>query len=256
MKKFGYIIIALASFTAATPVFASTITLAPTTASVVAGQTVSVAVSLDAGQTAAVTAKAVITYPADTLEAVSFSFAPMWIQLSQPGYDSMAGGLITKTAGYPNGFTGTKAFGTLVFKAKKAGMATVAVSGDSAVWGGQGGSSLSGQQGASAITVAGIPTSSAPIASATKKPSPAPAEVAAPADEPTEEEGVASPIIILPTDEEKAEEENAVGEQLAAVGAVDTVGFASTGWVWGLFAGILAAIGIAWFSYRRFSRAK
>lgn len=253
MKRLGHIIIALASLMAATPALASTITLAPTTASVAAGQTVSVMVSVDAGQTAAVTAKAVITYPADTLEAVSFSFAPTWIQLSQPGYDSMAGGTVVKTAGYPGGFTGAKAFGTLVFKAKKAGTATIAVSGDSAVWGGQGGSSLSGAQGAFAITVTGG-ASSAPAAPATKKPALAPAEVVASADEPAEAEDVAAPITILPAAGDEAEEESAVGEQLAAVGAVGIGGFATAGWAWGL--GILAVLGIAWFSYRRFSRAK
>lgn len=255
MKTFGYIVIALVSFVA-TPALASTITLAPTTASVVAGQTVSVAVSVDAGQTAAVTAKAVITYPADTLEAVSFSFAPAWIQLSQPGYDSMAGGLVVKTAGYPSGFTGTKAFGTLIFKAKKAGTATVAVSGDSAVWGGQGGSSLSGSQGASAITITGgaVSAQTTPAKRQTA-PAPTPTEETVPAESADEEKSASSPITILQAPAETQEENSSVA-QLAAVGAVDAGGFASAGWIWGLCLGALVVIGIAWFSYRRFSRAK
>lgn len=256
MKMLGYIVIALASLATAAPVFASTITLAPVVLSVAAGQTVSMTVNVDAGQTEAVTAKAVITYPAETLEAISFSFAPIWIQLSQPGYDGMAGGLVVKTAGYPGGFTGAKTFGTLVFKAKKAGTATVAVSGDSAVWGGQGGSTLGGAQGASALTVTGGTTvSPAPVAPAPRQPSPALADAEAVSAEPADGEGIAEqPITIIPAAEENVEV-NAVGEQLAAVGATSAGGFSVAGWVWGICLGILAVIGIAW-GYRRFSRAK
>lgn len=256
MKTLAHIIIALAALTAAAPALASTVTLAPATISVAAGQTVSMTVSVDTGQASAVTAKAVIAYPEDMLEAVSFSFAPVWIQLSQPGYDSMAGGLVVKTAGYPGGFTGAKALGTLVFKAKKAGTAAVAVSGDSAVWGGQGGSTLSGAQGASAITItsgapAAKPAQAAPPASHTA--STASVEAAPAAEGLANAIGTSSEPAAGPSATENSASEKPIDKQPAAAAAADISGFSIAGWAWGILLGVIAAIGIA-LAYRRFSK--
>ncbi|TSC84570.1 MAG: hypothetical protein G01um101417_101 [Parcubacteria group bacterium Gr01-1014_17] len=121
----------------ALPAFAATINFVPATASVTQGETISFVIKVDAGDEKIVTVKTALSYPQDLLEPVSFLLTPNAVQLAQPGYDQMKDGIIVKTAGFPGGFTGIKEFGTLVFKAKQAGLpaqagvATVSVSNDS-----------------------------------------------------------------------------------------------------------------------------
>lgn len=128
MKKF-FIIFSLVFFTL--PVFAATITFTPAEISVTDGKQISVVISADAGDEKIVTVKVVLSYPADVLEPISFSFAPNVIPLAQPGYDQMKDGTVIKTAGFPGGFTGMREFGTLILRAKQVGAAIVSVSNDS-----------------------------------------------------------------------------------------------------------------------------
>ena len=111
--------------------YAATLNFSPASVSVEEGQTFSLAVSADAGAEKIVTVKAALAYPQEIVEPISFTFAESWFPLTQSGFDSMENGLVLKTAGFPGGFTGTREFGTLVFRAKRAGAATVSVSGDS-----------------------------------------------------------------------------------------------------------------------------
>ena len=136
---------------------ASTIVLSPSTVSVTKGQTFSVLVSVDPAGVKLYTVKGVVTYPADMLEATSFTFAagtPMWIPLSQSGYDSMTAGNVTKTAGFPGGFTTTKSLGTITFRAKESGTATIEASPQSLAYDAQSKNTISGAQGSSLVTVA------------------------------------------------------------------------------------------------------
>lgn len=157
-------------------VAASTIVLVPATVSVTKGQTVAITVNVDPAGAKIYTVKGVVNYPADILEATSFTFAPgtpMWIPLSQPGYDSMTVGNVTKTAGFPGGFTTTKALGTITFRAKESGTATISVSPQSVAYDAQSKNTVSGVQGSSVVTVAApVPVEPKPTAPKPTTPSP------------------------------------------------------------------------------------
>ena len=140
---------------AAAPAYAASISLTPSTISVVRGQTVTVQVVVDSGTAQTVTAEAQLSYPSSILTATSFTFAPSWIQLSQPGYDSMGGGTEIKTGGYPGGFTGSKVLGTATFTATQSGTATIAVTSGSQTFSSQGGNTLTAPFGTTAVTVGG-----------------------------------------------------------------------------------------------------
>lgn len=155
---------------------ASTIALAPATVAVTKGQTIAVTINVDPAGTKIYTVKGVVNYPADILEATSFTFAPgtpMWIPLSQPGYDSMTAGNVTKTAGFPGGFTTTKALGTITFRAKESGTATISVSPQSVAYDAQSKNTVSGVQGSSVVTItAPVPVEPKPTTPKPTTPSP------------------------------------------------------------------------------------
>ncbi len=164
MKRF-FIFSGLAFF--ALPVFAATIIFTPSEVSVVAGEQISIVISVDAGDEKIVTVKAALAYPADVLEPVSFSFASNSIQLSQPGYDQMKDGVVLKTAGFPGGFTGTREFGTLVLMAKQTGAAIVSVSDESLLLNAQSANRFAGARSL-AVTIA-APVPAAPLIEKTQE---------------------------------------------------------------------------------------
>ncbi len=114
-------------------VFAATVLWSPTQVRVGKGQNVSLAVAIDPEDIKAYTVKLEITYPADTLEVQSFTFANNWMPLLQKGYDltDNAKGALIKTAGFPGGLRAEAPFGTIIFKAKKLGDARVLVTANS-----------------------------------------------------------------------------------------------------------------------------
>src|SRR3989338_4323793 len=111
--------------------YAATVNFSPASVSIEEGQTFSLAVSADAGADKVVTVKMVLVYPQDMLEPISFAFASSWFPLTQPDFDKMENGMVIKTAGFPGGFMGTREFRTIIFRAKRAGAATVSVSNES-----------------------------------------------------------------------------------------------------------------------------
>jgi len=130
MKKITSLKIAavVLGFMVAIPAFASTgATLAPSTVHIAPGATVTLTVTV-APSTNNYAEKIELKYPADLLEAVSFTPASGWMPLTQSGYDSMDNttGILVKTAGYPDGLSSPTAFGTVTFRAKKEGTAQVA----------------------------------------------------------------------------------------------------------------------------------
>ncbi|OGZ28847.1 MAG: hypothetical protein A2562_00015 [Candidatus Nealsonbacteria bacterium RIFOXYD1_FULL_39_11] len=110
--------------------YAASVALSPISVSVEKGKTFSVTAVVDPAAAKIYTAKIELSYPADVLEVTSFSFASKWMALSQEGYDLVdnAAGSIIKTAGYPGGLSSKQSFGTITFKAKKSGEATIKVS--------------------------------------------------------------------------------------------------------------------------------
>jgi hypothetical protein len=117
----------------ATPAYAGTLSLAPSAPSLRVGQTISVIVSANPGPETQYTVKAMMSFSPNTLEVTGFTYNSAWTPLAQPGYDSVdnTAGTMVKTAGYPGGFTINKPFGTITFRAKAAGTATVSISGAS-----------------------------------------------------------------------------------------------------------------------------
>jgi hypothetical protein len=92
---------------------------------VTAGQQFSVTITVTPTTETIYTSKIVASYSSDIVDVSSFSFAPSWLALSQPGYDSVdaSTGTLIKTAGFPSGIVSgsSKLFGTITFKAKKSG---------------------------------------------------------------------------------------------------------------------------------------
>ena len=120
----------------ALPMFANaaTFSFAPSTATLVPGQTVNVTVYANPGAGEKVfTTKLVADFDANIASVTNFTQANGWMTLTQAGYDAIdnTNGELIKTAGYAGGLTESKVFGTLTIKAKRAGTAKLAVSNDS-----------------------------------------------------------------------------------------------------------------------------
>lgn len=173
IHKITLVILGLLVVFVATPAFAATISLTPTTISVKKGETVSLSVAVDPQSVKLGLVKVALSFPANILEATAFTLASTDEWLTPPGAgnsvtDNTNGSLI-KTAGYLGGFTTTKNFGTATFRAKADGVATVAVTASSAAYNAQNANTLVGTQGSSAITVA---TKKAPVPAPVPTPTP------------------------------------------------------------------------------------
>lgn len=68
-----------------------------------------------------------VNYPADLVTVTGFTFGDKAIRLTVDEYDSInnTSGTLIKAAGFPGGITETAIFGTIHFRAKKAGSAAV-----------------------------------------------------------------------------------------------------------------------------------
>lgn len=144
--------------------YAANISLTPQSFNVKEGQNISIDINVDP-QGAVYTVKTALSFPADLLEAVSFTPASSWFSLTQKGYDLMdnTAGSVIKTGGYPGGFKSVGKFGTIVFRAKKSGVANVQVTGASLAYNGQNQNSLSGSQGVSVVTIGTIVETPVPV---------------------------------------------------------------------------------------------
>lgn len=137
-------------------VFASAITLAPTTIATTAGKTFSVTVGVNPTSGKAYTARANLSFDPTTVTFTGFSFASKWMQLPQDGYDveDNTNGVIAKTGGYPGGITAQTTLGTATFIAKKTGTATIAGTADSLILDSNNQNAVSGSQGSVQVTIA------------------------------------------------------------------------------------------------------
>jgi len=107
-----------------TPILAATtVSLSPTSINETEGRNFALVVKIDPQSVKNYTVKMELTYPADLLKVNSFTFGTSWMQVSQPGYDSIdnINGILVKTAGYPGGVASQATFGTISFFAKKTG---------------------------------------------------------------------------------------------------------------------------------------
>lgn len=120
----------------AMPVFAATsFSLSPVNVNVTKGQNFSVVIAVDPQGVKNYTVKVELEYPADLVEAESFTLGSGWMALSQSGYDLIdnTNGVLVKTAGYPGGLSSAVTFGTVSFLAKKAGDGIIKIASDSIV---------------------------------------------------------------------------------------------------------------------------
>ena len=136
MKK---IILVVVSITAvamfANMALAADVLLSPTSVNTQNGQVFAVTITINPQSEKIYTTKAELKYPSDIFEMRSFSFAPNWMPLSQPGYDVVdnQNGVLVKTGGYTGGVSVPVVLGTATFFAKKAGNGTVSVGSGSLV---------------------------------------------------------------------------------------------------------------------------
>ena len=217
---------------------AATISLSPTTVAVTEGNSITLAISVDPAGDKLYTVKTSLSYPADILEATSFTFSNGLLSLSQPGYDSMGNGTVIKTAGVSGGFTAARPFGTVTFLAKKSGTATVVVQSTSLALNSQGKNTLAGTQGSAVVTIA--------AKAATPAPTPAPAP--APKPKTTAKPVITGSVAATTASTTAATTTVSTSTEVAAtVGA--GIGF-SPWLLGGLVAIIVAGIG-SWFIYRR-----
>lgn len=93
-----------------------------------AGGTFSVQVLVNAAGAPLVSSQFQMSYPANLLTPLLFTFAPGWAQSFDDGDNVMSGGTIVQSGGYPASFRGTMLMGTLTFKALRQGEATLAIS--------------------------------------------------------------------------------------------------------------------------------
>lgn len=138
MKKYTISIFTalLGIFIASSAIASTNITLTPSTRNVVEGQSFDLIVYANANGVRNGTVKMQIDFPKDLLEITSFTQPGVWMVIDQEGYNlkDNINGVLIKTAIYPRGFVSDLVFGTITFTAKKAGVATVSVTSDSAAY--------------------------------------------------------------------------------------------------------------------------
>lgn len=153
MKK--TFVFAFVSLLAPIAVFASTITLAPTSVSTVAGKSFSVTVGVNPTSGKAYTVRANLSFDPSVMTLTSFTFAPKWLALPQEGYDveDNTNGMMAKTGGYPGGITAQTTLGTATFRAKKTGATTISGTADSLILDANNQNTVAGQQGSVQVSI-------------------------------------------------------------------------------------------------------
>lgn len=124
MKKLIIYILLLGSGLAtASYAHASSIIFEPNVITAHVGQTFTLPITIDPGDSPQYTVRLDAAFPPNVLEVTAFSFSQDWLAIPQPGYDSINNqvGQLIKTAGWPKGFSAPQLFGTITFRAKQAG---------------------------------------------------------------------------------------------------------------------------------------
>lgn len=138
MIRFKYIYIFIFIFVGCLALFnaasASTVLqLLPREVSLKEGEDFSLTVKAIPASDTNFTVRLALNFPPEQLVFKSWKFSDKWLPLVKPGYDRLdeQGGILLRTAGYPGGFASAVTFGTIVFTAKKTGVAEIRVSADS-----------------------------------------------------------------------------------------------------------------------------
>jgi hypothetical protein len=213
---------------------ATTASLSPANINVTAGKSFSVVVTADPQGFMNYAEKLEVDYPASDLAVTSFTLGNSWMALTQPGYDSTdnINGVLTKTAGYPSGFSGATTFGTITFYAKKAGTGTIKIGNSSLAFESSSQSAITGNGTAftvSAVTVAPTQTT----------------EQVTPVVETT-------PVVQEATNTEPVAVQPVLNTQVAAVAGASSTSYT---WLWITLVIVVLAL-IGWWIYSRKSEPK
>jgi len=212
---------------------ATTVSLSPISVNAVSGKSFNIVIAVNPQGINNYTEKIELTYPADILEVRSFNFGNNWMALSQTGYDLIdnTNGILTKTAGYPGGFSSSAIFGTISFYAKKTGSGTIKLGNGSLALDANNQNVLSGTPSVSVAVTAPVSVPAAPKAPTAPGPIETPTVSEQPAEQPIEQ-----PIAQVPE-----------LSFLAAMGVVLTLG---TGSVWlGILVGLIILAIVAYVIY-------
>jgi len=165
MKKSLFICILLVGLTVASSAEASLLVFQNKVITVEKGQTFAVPVTIDPSGEKNYTVRFTLGFPPDILEVTSFTPAPNWLVVPQPGYDLVdnKSGQFIKTAGFPKGFSVPESFGTVTFSAKQAGEAVITVGPRSFVLNAQNRSTLESRPQVRVVATVGLPPKASSI---------------------------------------------------------------------------------------------
>jgi hypothetical protein len=133
-KNITIIITVISALILTVPIVAATeVSLSPSEINVNSEENFNLLIHIDPQGDINYVEKLELKYPADIIQADSFTFSSGWMALSQQGYDFIDNtkGVLIKTAGYPGGFSSVINFGIVSFSAKKEGSGTISVGGNS-----------------------------------------------------------------------------------------------------------------------------
>ena len=235
---------------AAPALAATSVSFTPVNVSVKQGQTFTLTIGINPQGVKNYTAKTELHYPAGLLEVKSFTFAPSWMPLAQPGYDltDNTNGVLIKTAGYPGGLSSATTFGTVSFLAKKSGNGTIALNSNSFALDANNQNVIGSATVQTAVAIsAPAPTSPTPTTPKT------PTTQTTPVVEPTEEGAVLgeeAPVTQEPT----AASQPIARSLLASVGSVVSLGTNSV--AVGLLVGVIVLALAGYAIYAVIQRAR
>ncbi len=155
MKYMKYMaFFALTAFLAPTLALAASLAPSPAALSLQTGRDYSIPIYMtpSAGEKI-YTVKVTLSYPSLLVSITGFSFAPSWLPLTQPGYDSIGNGTVIKTAGYPGGVSSQILVGTLSVRALASGTGAISVTSGAQTLNSDNANTLS-DRGSTQITIA------------------------------------------------------------------------------------------------------
>lgn len=131
---FFALMITLSTYTLSSDIaIAAKIIMSPPSSKSMVGKLVTVNLDIDPETDRVYTVKADIRFPSDLVSVDSWTFNKDWIGLRQPEYDSLnnSAGILVRSAGFTGGVIERKRFGTIIFKTKTEGTATISINGKS-----------------------------------------------------------------------------------------------------------------------------
>ncbi len=136
MKKIlSILFLALLVISFFTPASASTLSFSPVSIKVVKGQKFNLKINVTPVGGKNYTVKTNIKFPANLVKVDSWTYGTNWMPIRKPNYDYLSNseGLVTRTAGYPEGFSSAVTFGTISFIAKSDGEGVVEFTGENLI---------------------------------------------------------------------------------------------------------------------------